>query len=153
MSVKITIRFSENMALRIQELSKMHGKSQSVIIKALILNSLNAIIDKDGNYITSPNRETVLSLIAKNYARLRDVCNVNSSGIYCSRSKEDIFGDTVLLVSRDEGTSVMTEKELIEHFKYRYNMILYQNVHNEKKRKGVNYADNIQTKERKGETY
>ena len=50
MSRRFTIRFSENSALHIQNVARLYHVSISTVIKAMTMNSINAIVDKDGNY-------------------------------------------------------------------------------------------------------
>lgn len=89
-----------------------------------------------------------LEVIAKNYNKLRSLCNSSSRGCYCSKSYEDIFQDTVLYVAHDLSSFNMTsEGEIVELFVYRYKMIEFQTINDNKIMKEVAYADNIQTKE------
>ena len=84
----------------------------------------------------------VLDVIALHYSVLRDRCNCRKWGLYCSKSYEDIFQDTVVFVSCDNKAHHLPEIELIDYFCYRYVMLLYQAVNDNKELKETNYADN-----------
>lgn len=89
-----------------------------------------------------------LDVIGKNYNKLKGLCNYNDRGCYCSKSYEDIFQDTILYVIHDEQSFNMhTEEDIINHFIYRYNMITFQAVNDNKMLREVKYADYLQTKE------
>lgn len=85
-------------------------------------------------------------MIARNYNRLKQLCSYHTSGLYCSKSYEDIFQDTILFVSQDEKASTLSsDKELIDYFCYRFRMIEYQAVNDNKQLKEIPYADYLQT--------
>lgn len=89
-----------------------------------------------------------LQVIAKNYDMLRALCNSSDHGCYCSKSYEDIFQDTILYVAHDLSSFNMTrDEEVIELFLYRYKMIEFQTINDDKMMKEVAYADHLQTKE------
>lgn len=88
-----------------------------------------------------------LDVISKNYSRLKELCGYNSRGCYCSKSYEDIFQDTILFVIHDEESYNKNEEELIKHFQYRYKMIEFQTINDNKMLKEILYADYIQAKE------
>lgn len=88
----------------------------------------------------------IMIMIAHNYEHLKQLCSYRDFGLYCSKSYEDIFQDTVLLVSQDEKASTLSsEKELIDYFCYRFRMILYQAINDNKQLKEIPYADYLQT--------
>lgn len=88
-----------------------------------------------------------LDAISKNYSKLKELCNYNKRGCYCSKSYEDIFQDTILYVIHDDDSLNLNEEEIINHFVYRYNMIEFQTISDNKMMKEVKYADYIQAKE------
>ena len=89
-----------------------------------------------------------LDVIARHYNRLKTMCNSSDRGCYCSKSYEDIFQDTILYVAHDLSSFNMTsDEEIIEHFLFRFKMIEFQTINDNKIMKEVAYADNIQTKE------
>lgn len=84
--------------------------------------------------------------IAHNYDTLKVLCGYRASGLYCSKSYEDIFQDTVLLVSQDDkASSLSSDEELIDYFCYRFRMIMFQAIHDNKQLKEIPYADYLQT--------
>ncbi len=86
-----------------------------------------------------------MSVIAHNYDKLKQLCGYRASGLYCSKSKEDIFQDTIVFVSQDEkASSLSTDKELIDYFCYRFRMIEYQAINDNKLLKEIPYADYLQ---------
>lgn len=94
----------------------------------------------------------VMEVIARNYNLLMQLCNCHSQGLFCSKSYEDLFQDTVLFVSQDEKASALsTEKELIDYFCYRFRMIKYQAVNDNKQLKEIPYADYIQARKEEPE--
>lgn len=87
-------------------------------------------------------------VISRNYSKLKELCNYNDRGCYCSKSYEDIFQDTILFVVHDsEALDLETDEEIIKHFLYRYKMVEFQTINDNKMLKEVKYADYIQTKE------
>lgn len=163
MSRRYTIRFSENSALHIQEVARLYHVSISTVIKAMTMNSINAITDSEGRCMIASgevrresselserrdikkplHKSSVLEVIAKNYPRLKQLCDV--TGLYLV-DKEDDFSETILLLTEDEKVSKMSENEVLEYFKYRYNMVRFRSAQEKKVRKEIPYADNIQTK-------
>lgn len=88
-----------------------------------------------------------LSVIARHYDKLRALCRSDKYGCFCSKSYEDIFQDTVIYVAHDLSSFNLTsDDEVIEHFVYRYRMIEFQTINDDKMLKEVMYADHIQTK-------
>ncbi len=86
-----------------------------------------------------------MDMIARNYNRLKQLCSYRTSGLYYSKSYEDIFQDTILLVSQDEKASTLSsDKELTDYFCYRFRMIEYQAVNDNKQLKEIPYADYLQ---------
>lgn len=84
--------------------------------------------------------------IAHNYDRLKQLCGYRATGLYCSKSYEDVFQDTVLLISQDEkATTLTTEEDLINYFCYRFRMIEFQAINDNKQLKEIPYADYLQT--------
>lgn len=97
--------------------------------------------------IGKPNKR-VMDFIARHYMHLKDMCGYRSFGLYCSKSYEDIFQDTVLYVSQDEkAATIKTDEEMIEYFCYRFRMIEFQAINDNKMLREVQYAEYIQTKE------
>lgn len=91
--------------------------------------------------------QKVLDAIARNYAKLRLLCNCRPYGFYCGKSYEDIFQDTVLYVVQDEhAPAFISEAEIISYFCYRYRMIEYQTINDYKLLKETPYADYLQTR-------
>lgn len=91
--------------------------------------------------------DKVMVMIAHNYDHLKQLCGYRAYGLYCSKSYEDVFQDTVLLVSQDEKASTLSsEKELIDYFCYRFRMILFQAINDNKLLKEIPYADYLQAK-------
>ncbi|WP_259324214.1 hypothetical protein [Bacteroides thetaiotaomicron] len=89
----------------------------------------------------------VMDMIAHNYDKLKQLCGYRTSGLYCSKSYEDIFQDTILFVSQDEKASTLSsDKELMNYFCYRFRMIEYQAINDNKQLKEIPYADYLQTK-------
>lgn len=88
-----------------------------------------------------------LDFIGKNYSRLKELCNYNDRGCYCSKSYEDIFQDTILYVAHDEISFGMGEEDIVRLFLYRYKMIEFQTINDDKMLKEIRYADHIQAKE------
>ena len=87
----------------------------------------------------------VMDVIARNYSKLKELCGYCDYGLYCSKSYEDIFQDTVLYISQDEQAAMLSfDKELIEYFCYRFKMIEYQAINDNKTLKENSYADNKQ---------
>lgn len=97
---------------------------------------------------TGKVNKRALDIIGKNYNKLRAMCNISDRGCYCSKSYEDIFQETILYVVHDkESFAKQTEKELIEYFLYKFKMIEFQTINDDKMLKEVKYAEYLQTKE------
>lgn len=97
---------------------------------------------------TGKVNKKALDIIGKNYNKLRAKCNISDRGCYCSKSYEDIFQETILYVVHDkESFAKQTEKELIEYFLYKFKMIEFQTINDDKMLKEVKYAEYLQTKE------
>jgi len=91
----------------------------------------------------------VMEVLAGNYDKLKQLCGYRKSGLYCSKSYEDIFEDTILFVAQDtKAASLKSDKEIIDYFRYRYRMIQYQTINDGKQLKEIHYADYLQTKEK-----
>jgi hypothetical protein len=92
----------------------------------------------------------IVAMIAQHYERLYyESCSVSNRGNYNSRTREDIFCDTVLYVIHDPDALSCTDVEaFIRHFKYRFRMIEYQNS---KQLKEIPYADYKQTQKEEPE--
>ena len=88
-----------------------------------------------------------LDAISKNYSRLKELCNYNNRGCYCSKSYEDIFQDTILYVIQDDASIGLDEEGIVKHFVYRYKMMEFQTISDDKMLKEVKYAEYIQAKE------
>ena len=82
-------------------------------------------------------------MIAQNYECLKSLCN-HDHGLFCSKSHEDLFHDTVLFVSQDEKAPTSSDKDLIDYFCYRFRMIEYQTINDNKLLKEIPYADYLQ---------
>ena len=97
---------------------------------------------------TGKVNKKALDVIAKNYNRLYAMCNISDRGCYCSKSYEDIFQETILYVVHDkESFTKQTEKELIDYFLYKFKMIEFQTINDNKMLKEVKYAEYLQAKE------
>lgn len=89
----------------------------------------------------------ISEMIATNYNRLRDACNVSSSGNYAGITKEDIFSETIWYVIHDPKSLLCTSADdFIKHFQYRFRMIEFQITKDANLLKEIPYADHIQTK-------
>lgn len=91
--------------------------------------------------------DTVMQAIARNFERLKQICRYRTFGCYCSQSYEDMFQDTVLVVSMDERAVAMTDAELVDFFAYRFKRTEYQTINDNKMLKEMPYADYIKNKE------
>lgn len=74
----------------------------------------------------------VLKVIANNYERLKDEIKVEKQSIDVpTRNIDDVFQDTILLIAEDpKASSFKKETEILEYFKYRYNVMRYRTVLN-----------------------
>lgn len=84
-----------------------------------------------------------MTMIAHNYERLKSLCS-HGHGLFCSKNYEDLFQDTILFVSQDEKAPTSSDKALIDYFCYRFRMIEYQTINDNKLLKEIPYADYIQ---------
>lgn len=68
------------------------------------------------------------TIIANNYDSLKlSLCS--ELNICCGgATQEDVFSDTILLVIHEVGIDEKTEKQLLNHFKRRFNMILFRTL-------------------------
>ena len=83
----------------------------------------------------------VMTLLARNYSKLKNLCGYRDYGCFCSKSYEDIFQDTVIYVSQDKRAVGMPEDELVNYFCFRFKMILFQTINDNKELKEIAYAD------------
>lgn len=89
--------------------------------------------------------DKVMDMVARNYQQLQQLCADHIHGLYCAKSEDDIFHDTIIFVSQDKkASSLLCDRELIGYFCYRYRMILYQNINDDKLLKEIPYADYLQ---------
>ena len=94
------------------------------------------------NIRAGKSNEEVMNIIARNYSKLKELCSIRAKGLYCSKSYEDIFQDTVIFVSQDKAAAKMnTDSEVIKHFLYRFKMIEFQAINDDKILKETSYAD------------
>ena len=94
----------------------------------------------------------VARIIGEHYAELRSLLCRGDYGDFLSRSYEDIFSDTVVFVIQDREAAVLhTDKEIIDHFIYRYRMIEYQTIKDSQQIKEIPYADYLQTQKKQEE--
>lgn len=92
----------------------------------------------------------VMNVIGRNYNKLREMCGNDVGKLYCSESFEDIFHDTIQFVIQDKSAaSLATEGEIIYHFVYRYRMIRFQRIMDDKMLREVEYADYKENKKTK----
>lgn len=88
-----------------------------------------------------------MKAIARNYDKLKELCGYRDYGCYCSKSYEDMFQDTVMFVAQDKDAVGMNDSELIKHFCYRFKMIEFQTINDNKLLKETPYADYYKAKE------
>lgn len=96
-------------------------------------------------YKDTAHSSRVADVIAKNYAELRQEFVKKEYGNYSSMSYEDIFQETVLFVIQDKKAFDLSDDEIIQHFKFRYNMIRFRIIQESKKT--TIYANDSQEKE------
>ncbi|MCE5175836.1 MAG: hypothetical protein ABFC90_07335 [Bacteroidales bacterium] len=74
----------------------------------------------------------VLEVIAKNYEKLKEEIKIEKQSIDVpTRNIDDVFQDTILLIAEDSKvSSFKKETEILEYFKYRYNVMRYRTVLN-----------------------
>lgn len=90
----------------------------------------------------------VMSVVARNYVKLRDLCISEVHGTYAGEDYEDIFQNTILYIVQDKDASaLLADEDIIKHFLYRFNMIKYQTIQDNKMMRSVDYADYKQNKE------
>lgn len=95
--------------------------------------------------------KAVMAAVARNYDRLKRLCAVGGHGIYGGEGFEDIFQDTVLYVIQDSASATLqSDDQIVEHFLYRFNMIKFQRINDDKARREVEYADYKQRQEKDG---
>jgi len=95
----------------------------------------------------------VMEVLAGNYDKLKQLCGYRKSGLYCFKSYEDIFEDTILFVAQDKkAASLKSDKEIIDYFCYRYRMIQFQTINDNKQLKEIHYADYLQARQKIEET-
>lgn len=97
-------------------------------------------------YKPVPHSDHVASVLAKHYNSLKQEFDGGNIGNFHSMSYSDIFHEAILYVIQDKKAFEMSENEIIEHFKYRYNMIKFQIIQDSKLKYNTN-ADNLQAKE------
>lgn len=91
---------------------------------------------------TGKVNEQVMYFIGRNYNKLKAACNITNAGNYCSENMEDIFHDTIQFVIQDEEAATLsTEHDVIDHFLFRFNMVKYQRIMDDKTIKTAQYAD------------
>lgn len=74
-----------------------------------------------------PCNVLAMDVIARNYDKLKSSLVIDSTTDISGRSYEDIFGDTCLLIYNDpKASSLKTDAEIVEHFKYRFKMIRFR---------------------------
>lgn len=94
--------------------------------------------------------KAIMDMMVRNYTKAKELCSHGAYGMYGGEGFEDIFHDTVLYVVQDDAAlPLTTDEEFIRHFLYRYNMIKYQRIMDDKQRRETDYAD---YKQIKGET-
>lgn len=65
-------------------------------------------------------------IIAENYSTLKtSICNEHDLNI-AGATEEDIFNDTVIFVIHEKDISKLSEVELLDHFKDRFKMLMFQ---------------------------
>ena len=95
----------------------------------------------------------MMEVLAGNYDKLTQLCGYKKSGLYCSKSYEDIFEDTILFVAQDtKAASLKSDKEIIDYFRYRYRMIQFQTINDSKQLKEIYYADYLKPGQKIEET-
>lgn len=97
-------------------------------------------------YKPVPHSDYVASVLAKHYDSLKQEFDDGDTGNFHSMSYSDIFHEAILYVIQDKKAFEMPEDELIEHFKYRYNMIKFQIIQDSKLKFNTD-ANNLQAKE------
>lgn len=84
----------------------------------------------------------VMNVLANNYIQLMQRCGMSKRGCFCSKSYEDIFEDTIMIVASDVKAKAMeSDKDILDWFCYRYRMVEYQAVNDNRQLREVNYAD------------
>ena len=84
----------------------------------------------------------VLNVLARNYIQLMIRCGVSKRGCFCSKSYEDIFEDTIMIVASDtKAKGMMEDKDILDWFCFRFKMVEYQAVRDNRQLREVSYAD------------
>lgn len=84
----------------------------------------------------------VLTVLANNYIQLMVRCGVSKRGCFCSKNYEDIFEDTIMIVASDDKAKAMSDdKDILDWFCFRYKMVEYQAVRDNRQLREVSYAD------------
>lgn len=98
--------------------------------------------------------DRVMSAIGRNYSKLKEKLLIEDTGNYCSESMEDIFHDTIQYVIQDEAASgLTTDKEIMTHFLYRYRMIKFQRIMDDRAMKEVGYTEYKEPEASTGSSY
>lgn len=152
---RINIRIDDRMAMLLDELSGITGASVSLLVRGMLLRIIDELIDKSGKWkiANEKNKERVvnhdvINTIARNYYKLKELCRYDHDLLLCSKSYEDLFQDAVLYVSQDEKAVSMPSGELIDYFRYKFNMIKYQALKDNAQLKEIPYADYIQASQK-----
>lgn len=89
-----------------------------------------------------------MQVIAKNYDYLHERCRTLRTLVYTDYEYDDIFHDAILFVTLDvKAIDIINDKDILEHFCFRFRMIEFDYAHKKKKLKEVDYANDKQTKE------
>lgn len=82
-----------------------------------------------------------MNILADNYTLLKDRCRIVGDIVWCSKNYEDIFHDTIMYVSQDDKADGLSEEELLDFFCYRFKMLEFQTISDNKLERKVEYAD------------
>lgn len=94
----------------------------------------------------------IARVIGEHYAELRSRLCKGDYGNFASRSYEDIFSDTIVFVIQDpEMVRLHDDKDIVEHFCFRYRMIEFQIIKDSQQLKEITYADYLQAKTKTNE--
>lgn len=96
-------------------------------------------------YKETPYSDRVALIIAKNYESLRYEFVKGECGNYSSMSYEDIFHETILYVIQDKKAFALSETDILNHFRFRYNMVKFQIIQDSKL--VTKYANDLQAPE------
>ncbi len=73
--------------------------------------------------------DDVLKRLSMMYARLKDECRTLASSRNAGpKDWEDLMHDCIMTVAADRRAVQMDDVKLHEHFLYRFNMIMFQNI-------------------------